>query len=198
MSGSLSNVGRYRLYCEVLLWRHGYCWAVFALAVVLTMITQLCVLPHQLHEQGLASGRFAKLQQAELSRDKRLSAPAQPSHEDAILNQLLEVSFAEAGVSDILRSIARIAQRNDVFLSQSEFQNSAEGHGGLSRLQVTLPLRASYPQLKRFVEQVLLEYPGTSVDELVLRRESVAQNQVEVRVKLSLWIQPGKLVKAGP
>ena len=168
------------------------------MVVVLTLIAQLYVLPHQFQEQRLASGRFEKLQQAELSRDKRLSAPAQPSHEDAVLNQLFEVSFSETGVSDILRSVGRIAQRNGVVLSQSEYQNSAEGHGGLSRLQVTMPLRASYPQLKKFVEQVLLEYPGISVDELVLKRESVAQNQVEVRVKLSLWIQPGKLLKAGP
>jgi hypothetical protein len=193
-----NTMGRYRLHSEVLLWRHGYGWVLLALVLLMVLIAQLFVLPHQLHSQRVASAQLAQLRQAELTRDKGLHTPAQPSREAEILDQLVQVSFSEAGVSDILRSIARIAQRNGVVLSQSEFQNSAEGHGGLSRLQVTLPLRASYPQLKRFVEKVLLEHSGISVDELVLKRESVAQNQVEIRVKLSLWIQPGKRPKAGP
>jgi hypothetical protein len=191
-----NTMGHYRLLSEVLLWRHGYGWVLLALVLLMTLIAQLFVLPHQLHSQMVASARLAQLRQTELSRDKGLHSLAQPSREAEILDQLVQVSFFEAGVSDSLRSIARIAQSNGVFLSQSEFQNSAEGHGGLSRLQVTLPLRASYPRLKRFVEQVLLEHPGISVDELVLKRESVAQNQVEIRVKLSLWIQPGKHPKA--
>jgi len=192
-----NTMGRYRLLSEVLLWRHGYGWVLTALVLLIALIAQLFVLPNQLLSQRVASTQLAQLRQIELSRDNDLHTLAQPTREGEILDQLWDVSFSESEVSDILRSVARIAQSNGVFLSQSEFQNSAEGHGGLSRLQVTLPLRASYPQLKKFVEQVLLEYPGISVDELVLKRESVAQNQVEIRVKLSLWIQPGKHQKAG-
>ena len=193
-----ANWGRYRLLCEVLLWRHGYGWILLAAGVLLALIVQFVVLPHQLQAQQAASAKWAQLQQAQRSRDISLQTPVPPSREEAILAQLLDVGIAEAAVSDVLRSIARIAQRNGVFLSQSEFQNGAEGHAGLRQLQVTLPLHASYPQIKRFVEQVLLEFPGISVDDLVLKRESVAQHEVEVRVKLSLWIQPSKLPKAVP
>ena len=118
--------------------------------------------------------------------------PVRPSAADEVLDQLLAVAYAEEQVSDILRRIAKTAQSNGVFLSQSDFQTSTDRHGGLTQLQVTLPVKASYLQMKGFVEQVLLQNPGVSLDELVLKRDSVAQNQVEVNAKLSLWILPVK------
>jgi Type II secretion system (T2SS), protein M subtype b len=187
----LNSIGRYRLLCQVLIWRHGYSLALLALIVLVVLIAHMLVLPHQLHAQRVANEQLVQLRLAELRRDNSLSTLVQPSKDDEILDKLLDVSFSETGVTDILRSIVRIAQGNGVSLSQSEFHNSAQGHGGLSQLQVTLPVRASYPQLKKFVKQVLLEYPGISVDELVLKRASVAQNELEIRVKLSLWIKPG-------
>ena len=190
--------GRLRLQCEVLLWRHGYCWALLLVALILVLAGQFLVLPHQKSSELQTQQQLLALEQGQAEKEMRGRLPVRPSAEDEVLDQLLAVAYPEEQVSDILRRIAKTAQSNGVFLSQSDFQTSADRHGGLTQLQVTLPVKASYPQMKGFVEQVLLQNPGVSLDELILKRDSVAQNQVEVSAKLSLWILPGKPLKAMP
>jgi hypothetical protein len=185
------HLGKLRLQCEVLLWRHGYGWALLFVALVAVLLGQFVVLPHQktmeLHTQQQL--RALLVEQAEKAQRDR--GPVQPSAQAQALDQLLAVAFAEDEVGEILRRIVKTAQTHGVYLSQSDFQTHADGHGGLHQLQLSLPVQASYVQTKGFVHDVLRQLPGVSLDELVLKRDSVAQNQAEVRAKLSLWNLPG-------
>ena len=189
---------RLRLQCEVLLWRRGYCWALLLVALIVVFVGQFLVLPHQKSTELQAQQQLLALVQGQAEKEMRGRLPVRPSAADEVLDQLLAVAYAEEQVSDVLRRIAKTAQSNGVFLSQSDFQTITDGRGGLTQLQVTLPVRASYLQIRGFVEQVLQKNPGVSLDELILKRDSVAQNQVEVSAKLSLWILPGKTPKATP
>ena len=139
--------------------------------------------------------------QLRIEQKRRLNgvvALAQPSTEELLLTQLAQTSYAESQLSDLLRQIAQLAKAKGLLIAQSEFQSSNEGHGGLRQQQVTLPVRAGYPQLRQFVEELLLKFPGLSVDQLVLKRETVAQDRADVRLRLSLWIDPGKSSEAAP
>ena len=187
---SSTHASQIRLLLEVKLWRYGYGWLVLAILAMLFLAIQFLALPNIKQERSLVRKQLQQLQleQENLSRNTQMPVPVSKNRK--ILDQLSSISISEADFSNVLRRIAEMAQYHGVGMSQSEYQSSTKGHGGLTRLQVTLPLRTSYPQLKQFIEQVLFEFPGVSLDELVLKRESVAQNQAEVRVKLSLWIQP--------
>lgn len=165
-------------------------WLLLAVLVILLLTAQLLMLPKLTQQVDSHRKQLQQLQLEQSNLSRVIAVPLKPTGDNKILDQLSSVSIPEAEFSDVLRKIATMAERNGVVLSQSDYQNSTKGHGGLNRLQVTLPLRASYPQLKQFIEQVLFEFPGVSLDDLVLKRESVAQNQVEIRIKLSLWIQP--------
>jgi len=190
IQSSPKHSAQHRLRLEVLLWRHGWGWLLLAVLVILFLTAQLLVLPKLAQQQDSHRKQLQQLQLEQSNLSQTIDTALKPTGDKKILDQLLSVSIPEAEVSDVLRKIANMAERNGVALSQSDYQNSSKGHGGLNRLQVTLPLRASYPQLKQFIEQVLFEFPGVSLDDLVLKRESVAQNQVEIRIKLSLWVQP--------
>ena len=190
MQDSPKHSAPHRLRLEVLLWRYGFGWAVLSVLAILFLAGQFVVLPNLAQQLDSQRKELQQLQLEQSNLSRTIALPVKPSGNKKILDQLSSVSIPEAEFTDVLRKIATMAERNGVVLSQSDYQNSSKGHGGLNRLQVTLPLRASYPQLKQFIEQVLFEFPGVSLDDLVLKRESVAQNQVEIRIKLSLWIQP--------
>lgn len=192
------RLGSMRLRCEVLLWRHGYLWVLLGVALVAALLGQFVLVPHQQAAVLQAQQQLRSVLEAQAQREQGARRPVQVSAEDAALAQLLAVAIAEDDVGEVLRRMAKIAQAHGVLLSKSSFQSSTEGHGGLSQLQVTLPVKASYHQTKGFVEEVLRQLPGVSLDALVLQRDSVAQNQVEVRAKFSLWILPGKAPKARP
>jgi hypothetical protein len=102
-------------------------------------------------------------------------------------------TISEIELSAKVRQIVALAKSHGVVLTQSEFQTITEGHGGLRQVQITLPVRASYPQLRAFVETVLRQLPMVSVDQIALKREAIVQASVEVRLKLSVWVDPRKV-----
>lgn len=185
-----------RVQLEVALWRHGWIW-------LLTGMMALIALPAgawwwQAHQQELKTAR-STLEQAgvEQAKGRLLSMPAQPSRgDDAILAQLGQSSYADTELSSVLRSLSQIAKAQGLMLAQSDFQTISDSHGGLRQVQLTLPLNATYLQLRRFVEEVLRQLDGVSVDHLGLKRETISQGQIEARLKLSVWIDPFKTVSS--
>jgi hypothetical protein len=110
----------------------------------------------------------------------------------AKLNQLNDRVYAQKDAGIQLQLIAQIAKAKNILLAQSEIQTIQEGHGGLQQLQVTLPVRSGYTEMRQFIEEVLRQLNGVSVDQILIKRENVAQGQLEARIKLSLWIDVNK------
>lgn len=185
-----------RAQLEVALWRYGWIW-------LLVGMTTLIALPAgawwwQAQQQELEAAKSALEQaKAEQARRRSLSLPAlQSEGEDAILAQLGQNGYADTELSSVLRSISQIAKAEGLVLAQSDFQTISDSHGGLRQVQLTFPVGATYPKLRRFVEEVLRQLHGVSVDHLGLKREAVSQGQIDVRLKLSIWIDPFKTVSA--
>jgi Tfp pilus assembly protein PilO len=107
-------------------------------------------------------------------------------------------TVSEAELSNIVRQITAIAKTQGLVLTQSEFQTSNEGHGGLRQVQITLPVRANYAQVRSFAEAALRQLPMVSVDQIGIKRETIAQASVEVRLKLSVWVDPRKGNSSAP
>lgn len=183
--------GQVRLWLEILLWRHGLVWPGVLALLVAVLALWLVLLPSGAHQLAQAQAEVQRLQsgQAVLA----LSPAERAGQEDAALvAELDRVALSEQEVSEVLRRLGRIAQSKGLTLTETDFQATGEGLGGLRRLQLTLPLRAAYPQVRQFVEAVLLEFPGVSVDQMLLKRESVGQRQGEIRLRLSIWTNPAK------
>lgn len=194
MSGLIIFGAQPRVQIEVALWRYGWIW-------LLTGMAMLIALPAgawwwQAQQRELKTARSTLEQtRVEQAKGRLLSIPAQTSGgDDAILAQLGQSSYVDTELSSVLRSLAQIANAQGLTLAQSDFQTVSDSHGGLRQVQLTLPLNATYPQLRRFLEDVLRQLHGVSVDHLGLKRETVSQGQIEVRLKLSVWIDPFKTV----
>lgn len=108
------------------------------------------------------------------------------------LKQLNERVYAQKDVGHLLQLISQIAKAKNISLAQSEIQTIKEGHGGLQQLQVTLPVRTGYLEMRQFIQEILRQLNGVSVDQISIKRENVALGQLEARIKLSLWIDVNK------
>ena len=195
MISSTGLVLRFRLRVEIALWRYGWLWVSVLVAAISASAFGLWWLPHQQQVLQTHEATFGQLvtDQDRLKNSPKMVVPA--SNEELALAQLEQASYAESELSDILRQMSQIAKAQGLVLAQSEFQTSNEGHGGLRQVQISLPVRASYPQVRQFIELVLRKFPGISLDQLVLKRETVALNQADIRLKLSVWIDPQKIAE---
>ena len=181
-----------RTAVEIAVWRFGWVWGVVLTAGLAVLLCQYAWLPQQQKLHDVARHRLAGLQ-AEQARKLNLPAAATSVDDGGfMLAALTRISFAESEVSGVMRQINQMASAGGLSLAQSEFQTSGDGHGGLRQVQVTLPMRATYPQLRQWIESVLRQLPGVSIDQLAIKRETVAQGQADIRVKLSIWVDPLK------
>lgn len=184
----VERLSRLRVAAEILLWRHG--WSLPAAVV-------LCFVALSLHLGMLPPAR-ARLAVARAELSRAVTQP--PSEADSATTtdqaQVQSLQDALRGRSDpaaLIRKLATLARDANITLTQSEYQQQLHSSVHVVQIQVTQPVRASYPQLKRYIESVLLAMPNASLDQIAARRESVRQSELEVRLVWSLWIHAPSL-----
>src|SRR5262249_2272198 len=87
-----------------------------------------------------------------------------------------------------LRAVFDAAAAESLVIETGEYRFAREPGSKLVRYQMTLPVRGSYVSIRRFVVRALNEVPGLALDNLDLRRESVASRSVEARVLFTLYV----------
>lgn len=185
----IPDVTRLRLIAEVWLWRQGWAWLLAASFGLVALA---------LHASTEWVGKVALLEATRTLDQAKLDAtpptPAQthnaPDTEQQRLRQLQQVLGDSPQATELVRHILVLAQNENITVAQSEYQHQTHAQTGTLQVQVTQPVRATYPQLRRYVEAVLLAIPNASLDQITAKRESVDQAQVEARLKWSLWFLP--------
>jgi hypothetical protein len=92
---------------------------------------------------------------------------------------------------DLEQQVARIyaaAAAEQLALLQGEYARSEIAGTQLVRYRITLPMRGSYAQVRRFIAAAGTAVPGLVLDDLDLQRRTVGDSQVEARVQLSLFL----------
>ena len=87
-----------------------------------------------------------------------------------------------------LGKINAAAQKNGIALRAGEYKLERRSGERLARYQIILPVQGAYPQLRAFIDDVLLAVPAASLDEITLQRENVTDAQLEARVRLTLYL----------
>ncbi len=73
-------------------------------------------------------------------------------------------------------------------LLQGEYARTEVQGTRLVRYRITLPVRGTYAQVRRFVAAATVAVPGLAIDDLNLQRKAVADAQLEARVQFSLFL----------
>lgn len=177
---------------QIYTWRQG--WVVLLLLFLLacTLLLNYGWKPQQ-SAQVIANKNALRVEQNKYQ--KLVHAPTSLTQLDPDLENLKQLNervYAQKDVGHLLQLITQIAKTKNISLAQSEIQTIKEGHGGLQQLQVTLPVRTGYLEMRQFIQEVLRQLNGVSVDQISIKRENVALGQLEARIKLSLWIDVNK------
>lgn len=93
-----------------------------------------------------------------------------------------------------LEKIYALAQAQGLQLPKAEYRLIGEADAKLERYQISLPFKASYPQVRQFTAAMLNELQTVSLDELKFERSGSDPNQLEVQIKLTLFVHAASRV----
>lgn len=194
---SLRSWAPHRTRLQIGLWRHGWIGLV-AVGLLCTVLGMQWLFVRPLERQQaevelqLGRERAATVQRFEV--DSATEAKVDQHAWQALQAVLVD----EARVPTVLNEVLGLAKASALKIQQSEFQTSRQGYAGLHRVQVTWPVRGRYSALREFVERVLRQQPGVSLDEWSLARAAVEQGEVETRMRFSIWVRPAAALGSAP
>lgn len=111
--------------------------------------------------------------------------PEPPGRQLASFHQALPAQF------DATASIDRIyeaAAAEGLSLARGEYALQIDPETRLARYQILLPVRGSYPQLRRFLGSALAAVPALALDDVEFQRKDIAETQLEARVRMTLYL----------
>jgi len=89
---------------------------------------------------------------------------------------------------DLLDKIFASAKRQSLVLEHGEYRAMKDNVGGLMRYQLTLPVRGTYPQIRKFVDAALAEVPALSLDSIQFERRKIGDTTVDAKLKLVVFL----------
>jgi Tfp pilus assembly protein PilO len=138
-----------------------------------------------------AAERAALQAEAERLRE-RLRMSGSPAGAKGTLAEQLATFYAffppAQSSPDWLGKIHAAAKAKGLVLQSGEYKLERSADARLARYQITLPVTGSYAQLRGFIGQVLTDVPAAALEEITLRRESVASPRLEARIRLTLYL----------
>lgn len=94
----------------------------------------------------------------------------------------------EKNLLPALEKIFAVAQVSGVRLDQGEYKVTRDRIGKLTRLQVTLPVRSEYPQIRKFLSGLSSEIPIVALEHLQFERQRIGDPVVEAKIILALYV----------
>ena len=125
-----------------------------------------------------------------MSRDSAQSA----SHANAVADPRSELAEFYAALAqpasapDLLRRLHRAARDQGLTLDQAEYRPLPDPEGKLTRYQILLPAKGTYPEVRRFLVQASSDVPGLSIDGVNFQRQQIGDPVVDAQIKLTLFL----------
>lgn len=169
-----------RVHLDILLWRHGWAWPLASLLLAVAVLAHWTFV--QPAQESLAAAR------ADVARLHGLRVTAAPVRTQPVTLVAAQAPLRGASPPELVRKLVALAEAEQIAVAQSDYQRQDHPAARMLQFQVVQPVRASYPQLRRYIASVLRELPNASLDQVSARRDSVAQGQLEVKLRWSFWI----------
>lgn len=90
-------------------------------------------------------------------------------------------------VNKTWEELAKLAEKSGLTIDHARYESSLEKHAGLLRYQLNMPVKATYPQIRDFLAEVIQSTPNVALEQLSFRRESVDSPLVEANIDLALY-----------
>jgi erythromycin esterase-like protein len=123
------------------------------------------------------------------ARAERQARFAEPGRPDARLAAFYEQLPAVQQAPEVVRRLHAHAEEEGLVLERGEYRPLPDPSGKLMRYQLVLPVKGSYPQVKRFLAQALREIPGLALDSISLQREQGGADALEVQLRFTVFMR---------
>ena len=138
-----------------------------------------------LHERAILREEVTQLHHASAQSPVNANAHADPR---ADLAEFYAALARPASVPDLLRKLHRAARDQGLLLDQAEYRPLPDPEGRLTRYQILLPAKGTYPEVRRFLVQAGDEIPGLAVDGINFQRQQIGDSALEAQIKLTLFL----------
>jgi Tfp pilus assembly protein PilO len=140
-------------------------------------------------EQRLEEARLnaASLHERIARAGRQLAAGERPAAEQ--LAEFYRAFPDERSSPDWIGRIAATAQSCGLSLDQGEYKPDRETVGRLTRLQMTLPVRGEYRQIRQFLASAGVKVPIASLEQVQFERQKVGDPLVDAKIRLVLYLE---------
>jgi Tfp pilus assembly protein PilO len=129
------------------------------------------------------------LRQASKLEDMRSrNASEEPKSPGEQLNAFYGLLPPSNHIADLLAKIYGAAERQSLKLEQGEYRAVADNVSKLTHYQVMLPVKGTYPQVRKFVASALTEVPNLSLESIQFERQKVSDTIVDAKIKMVLYL----------
>ena len=90
--------------------------------------------------------------------------------------------------ADDLARLHGAAAAHNVQLEQGTYRMVKDRVGKLFLYEITLPVRGDYPQIRKFISQVLTEIPHLALDSVSFQRQKAGDATLESQIKFTLFL----------
>jgi Pilus assembly protein, PilO len=126
-----------------------------------------------------------QISKLEESRTRAAEEPKSPGDK---LNAFYGFLPPSNHIADLLEKIYGAAESQKLKLEQGEYRAVRSSVSRLTDYQVILPIKGTYPQVRKFVATALAEVPNLSLDSIQFERQKVGDSTVDAKVKLVLYL----------
>jgi Tfp pilus assembly protein PilO len=128
---------------------------------------------------------------ADLRSSQQSAQVTQQTTPESRLAQFYQSLPAETEIPGALEKLFTLAEKHDMTLDQGEYQAVRSKKGRLTRVQVTLPVLASYPQVRSYLAVLQTELPNLALAQINFQRDKVGDGEIEANLKLELYFTEG-------
>jgi len=134
----------------------------------------------QLNQQTREAGEYlAKVE------DGSVAAPVVPQRQlDDFRSKLPSQPQATVAIDKIYA----LASQERITLSRGEYSLGIDPKTHLARYQILLPVRGSYPQLRRFLHALLGQLPAVVVEDVEFQRKKIVDTDLTGRIRMTLYL----------
>jgi len=185
VSGPMAMVAGFQYRMRMLVLQIGWRTVAGSLLIAVNLLGLLFVyLPQR-----------AKLHRLEV--DTQLMRKSIPQHKgtwidhspQAALNTFYDFLPPESAASKSVETVIKTAADHGIAMDKVEYQLSRNPSAAFSRYQVTLPVKADYVEVRRFVTEVLNALPNAALNDINFKRDEVNTGIVEARIRFDIYMR---------
>lgn len=98
----------------------------------------------------------------------------------------------EEAIPAWLEKIYGIAGETGIALESGEYALVRAKSGHLNQYRIAFPVKGSYPNIRKFISEVLATAPAIALESVSLKRESVGQEVLDSRIIFLLYMEAAR------